>query len=131
MTDTPVNDARTAPPSLRIAAVVGLVVAALIHIVVAVQFGGIFGVLFVLSAIGMAGGAALLLLGRFGPGWVVGGGVALLTAVGYVLRSTVGLPFLIPHPVPFDRPFIGAVSAVVEFVVALLAGWALSRRRTS
>lgn len=128
MSDTRTTDTRAALLPLRGAGVVGLLVAAVIHVIVAVQFGGIFGVLFVLSAIGMAAGAALLLrLPRWG--WIVGGAVALLTALGYVRRGTVGLPPLIPNPVPFDRPFIGAVSTVVEIVVVLLAAWALSARR--
>lgn len=129
MTDLRVHGTRATQLPLRVAGVVGLVVAAVIHVIVAIQFGGIFAVLFVLSALGMAAGALLLLrLPRWG--WIAGGGVAFLTAVGYILRSTVGLPGLLPHPVPFTRPFLGVVSTVVEIVVVLVAAWALSSSRT-
>lgn len=64
-------------------------------------------------------------------GWVVGGGVAGLTAIGYILRSTVGLPPLIPNAVPFTQPTSGAIATIVEIVVALLAIGALSGSRRS
>lgn len=51
-------------------------------------------------------------------------------ALGHILRSTVGLPGLLPHPVPFTTPFLGAVCRVVEIVVVLIAVWALSSART-
>jgi hypothetical protein len=114
--------------ALRWVGAILLVVASVIHFEVGLGFFSVLSVLFVLSGLGTLLGAALL---WWRPlwGWVVGGGVAGLTAIGYVLRSTVGLPPLIPRAIPFLQPLDGAVCTVVEIVVALLAVWVLASSR--
>lgn len=118
---------RTDQVGLRVLGGIGLVLATVVHVMVGFPPGGTLPVLFLLSGLGTLVGAVLLAV-RPRPGWVVGGGVSALTAIGYLLRSTVGLPPLVPDAVPFTQPVAGAVSCVVEIVVALLAVWALSGR---
>jgi hypothetical protein len=114
------SSTRIDQPALRWVAGILLVVATVIHFEVGLGFFSVLSVLFILSGLGTLLGAVLL---WWRPlwGWVVGGGVAGLTAIGYVLRSTVGLPPLIPHAIPFAQPLDGAICTVVEIVVALLA----------
>lgn len=112
----------------RIVAVVGLAIGVVVHVMFAFSYSPVMGVLFGLSALGMLVGAVLLFTSPR-LGWIVGGGVAGLTALGYIARSTVGLPPLIPNPVPFSRPFSGVVCTIAEIVVVALAVWALSRGR--
>lgn len=121
------SGSRTERVGLRVLGGIGLVVATVIHVMVGFPPAGALAVLFLLSALGTLLGAVLLAL-RPRLGWIVGGGVSALTAIGYLLRSTVGLPPLLPNAVPFTQPPSGAVSCVVEIVVALLAVWALSGR---
>ena len=116
---------RTDQVALRGLGAIGLVVATVIHAQAGLPPASTLQVLFLLSGLGTLLGAVLLLV-RPRLGWIVGGGVAALTAIGYLLRSTVGLPPLIPGAVPFSRPVSGAISCVVEIAVALLAIWALS-----
>jgi hypothetical protein len=105
-----------------------LLVAAVIHVVLVFLFPfPVFQILFLASAAGMLAGALLLSVGATTAGWVLGGGTALLTAAGFVLRSTVGIPGLLPRPVPFASPAIGPVSLLVEVLAAALAVRALSR----
>lgn len=112
---------------LRAVGGIGLVIATVVHVMVGFPPAGVLPVLFLLSALGTLLGAVLLVV-RPRPGWVVGGGVSALTALGYILRSTVGLPLLAPGAVPFTQPVSGAVSCVVEILVALLAAYALPGR---
>jgi hypothetical protein len=80
---------------------------------------------FALSALATLG-AALLLLTR-GPrlGWLIGGGAAALTFLGYVLSRTVGLPGDDEDVGNWAEP-LGVVSLVVEGLAVLLAIWALT-----
>ena len=127
MAPTRTEPARTDGTGVRAVGVIGLLVATGIHVVVGLPPNSTLQVLFLLSGVGTLAGAVLLLV-RPRLGWIVGGGVSLLTALGYVLRSTVGLPPLISNPVPFTRPPSGAVCTVVEIVVGLLAIWVLADR---
>ena len=114
-------------PMRRIGAAL-LLAAAVIHVVLVFLFPfPVFQILFLASAAGMLVGALLLSVGAPTAGWVLGGGTALLTAVGFVLRSTVGIPGLLARPVPFASPAIGPVSLLVEVLAVALAIWALSR----
>ena len=120
---------RTQELTMRAVGAAALLVAAIAHVVAAIAFGGLFGVLFVASALGMALGAALLAV-RPRWGWAFGGLVAGLTLLGYVLRSTVGIPGLVARPMSFLTPTSGLVSALAEIVAVVLAVWALSGRRS-
>ena len=122
---------RLTQPALRVVGVVGLLIATAIHLLLGLpMIASPFGVLFILSGLGTLLGAVLLFRApRWG--WIIGGGVAGLTAIGYILRSTVGLPLLVPRPQPFFEPTLGAVCTIAEIVVAILALYALSGARRS
>lgn len=119
---------RTHDLPMRVVGAVALLVAAIAHVVAALAFGGLFGVLFVASALGTALGAVLLFV-RPTWGWAFGGLVAGLTLLGYILRSAVGIPGLVSRPMSFLTPTSGLVSAVAEIVAVVLAVYALSRLR--
>jgi hypothetical protein len=111
----------------RLVGLVLLIVGAVVHVLLIGMFGNVLlDVLFGLSALGLLVGAVLLFVGAPRTGWVVGGGTALLTAVGYVLRSTTGLPGILPQPIPFSVPTSGPVSVVAEVLAVAVAVWALS-----
>lgn len=111
---------------LRVVGAIGLLVATVIHVLVG-GVGGVLPILFWLSGLGTLVGLVLLFV-RPRLGWIVGGGVSALTAIGYVLRSTVGLPPLIPNAVGFWQPVSGGVCTVAEIVVAVLAVYVLADR---
>jgi len=118
---------RAASLPARLGGLVLLVVAAVIHVLLIGRFGNVLlDVLFGLSALGLLVGGVLLFVGAPRTGWVVGGGTALLTAVGYVLRSTTGIPGVLPQPIPFSMPTSGPISVVAEVLVVVVAVWALS-----
>jgi hypothetical protein len=103
-----------------------LAVAAIIHVVLIPQYPlPVLQSLFALSALGLAVGAALLVMGLPTLGWVLGGGTALLTVIGYVLRSTVGIPGVLPFAFPFFGNASGPISVLLEVVAAGLAVWVL------
>lgn len=111
----------------RLVGLVLLVIAAVIHVLLIGRFGNVLlDVLFGLSTLGLLVGAVLLFVGAPRSGWLVGGGTALLTAVGYVLRSTTGIPGVLPQPIPFSVPASGPISVVAEVLVVVVAVWALS-----
>ena len=101
--------------TVRAVGAAALIVAAVAHVVAALAFGGLFGVLFVASALGTTLGAVLLFV-RPTWGWAFGGLVAGLTLLGYVLRSTLGIPGLVARPMSFLTPTSGLVSALAEIV---------------
>jgi len=111
----------------RVAGALLLIAAAIIHFA---DLGGVgiryLFVGFVLSGIGTAVGAALLLYRAPRTGWFIGGGTAGLTALGLVLSKTVGLPQLESEVGKWTKPPEGLVSAVLEAVALLLAAWALT-----
>jgi hypothetical protein len=103
-----------------------LVVAAIIHAALTTQYPlPVLQTLFVLSALGLAVGAVLLVVGMPTLGWVLGGGTSLLTVIGYVLRSTVGIPGVLPSAFPFFSPPIGPISVLLELIAVGLALWVL------
>lgn len=111
-----------ATPSIRIAGVALLVVAAVMHIALIFQFGMlVLGILFALSAAGMLLGAVLIYTKAETLGWVLGGGTSLLTVLGYIMRSTVGLPGVLPQPFPFFTPISGPISVLIEVIAVGLA----------
>ena len=103
-----------------------LVVAAIIHAALTTQYPlPALQTLFVLSALGLAVGAVLLMVGVPTLGWVLGGGTALLTVIGYVLRSTLGSPGVLPSAFPFFSPPIGPISVVLELITVGISVWML------
>ncbi|TCK25158.1 hypothetical protein [Pseudonocardia endophytica] len=111
---------------LRVLGAIGLAIATVIHVMVG-GVGGVMPILFWLSGLGTLVGLVLLFV-RPRLGWIVGGGVSALTAIGYVLRSTVGLPPLVPNAVGFWMPVSGGICTIAEIVVAVLAVYALADR---
>lgn len=111
----------------RVVGALLLIAAAIIHFA---DLGGVgiryLYVGFVLSGIGMAIGAALLLYRAPRIGWFLGGGTAGMTALGLVLSKTVGLPQLDSEVGKWTKPPEGLVSAALEAVALLLAVWALT-----
>lgn len=111
----------------RLVATAALVAGALMHLVglpgpTTVLFWG-----FLASALGMGAGAVLLVLPAPRLGWLIGGGTALLTFVGYILTRTTGLPGITNAIGKWLYP-LGVPSLVVEAVAFLLAVWALTDR---
>lgn len=111
---------------LRVVGAIGLAIATVIHAMVGGP-GGVLPILFWLSGLGTLVGLVLL-FARPRLGWLIGGGVSALTAIGYILRSTVGLPPLMPNAVGFWQPVSGGVCTIAEIVVAVLAVYALMER---
>ncbi len=88
--------------------------------------------LFLTSAAGTFIGAGLLLTRASQLGWLIGGGVSLLTFVAYCLTRTVGIPGVDPSDDigNWSEP-LGVVALVVEaiaFVLAMIALGGRSRR---
>ncbi|MDT5410958.1 MAG: hypothetical protein QOG14_3178 [Mycobacterium sp.] len=127
---TPHTGSRLANRPVRTAGAVLLAAAAIIHIVLIPVYPLlVLDILFVLSAAGMLLGGLLLLVGAPTSGWILGGGTAVLTALGYVVRSTVGIPGVLSRAIPFLRPTIGPVSVLIELLAAGLAIWVLGPTR--
>jgi hypothetical protein len=123
---TPHTGSRLANRPVRTAGTVLLAAAAIIHIVLIPVYPLlVLDILFVLSAAGMLVGGLLLLVGAPISGWILGGGTAVLTALGYVVRSTVGIPGVLSRAIPFLIPPIGPVSVLIELLAAGLAIWVL------
>ena len=119
-------DGRAERRGIRLAGAALLLAAAVIHIIEIRDAEIAFLVVgFALSALGTLG-AALLLLSR-GPrlGWLIGGGAAGLTFLGYVVSRTIGLPGDKEDIGNWGEP-LGVVSLVVEGLVVVLAIWALA-----
>jgi hypothetical protein len=114
----------------RAVAVIGLAGIALIHLL---DLPGKFhevpylGVLYVVLIAGTLVAGALLVHGDSSVGWLLGGGLAFATIVGYVLNRTVGLPRARDDVGNWLEP-LGLASLFVEAVVVALAAYALSRR---
>ena len=71
-----------------------------------------------------------LLLRRDGRGWLLGGGLALVTIAGFVLSRTTGLPAATADIGNWSEP-LGIWSLLAEAAVLALAAHALGRVRTS
>ena len=112
----------------RVVGAVLLIAAGAIHLA---ELGGVevpyLVVGFALSAVFTICGAALILARAPRLGWLVGGTVAALTLIGYVLSRSVGLPGLHDDVGNWFEP-LGIASVIVEAAAAGLAGWALTDR---
>lgn len=118
-------------PVARATAVIGLGGVALIHLLELqtkldeVPYLGIgYAMLIVASVI--AGG--LLVARNSRSGWLLGGGAALATLVGFTLTRTVGLPQSTDDIGNWLEP-MGLASLFVEGVVVAASGYALSLAR--
>jgi hypothetical protein len=118
--------------AMRSAGMVALVGVALIH------FLDVFdkfketpylGVLYLGSIAGSLVAAALLTRPDSRRGWILGGAVAGLTFLGYVLSRTTGLPLSHEDVGNWLEP-LGLASLFVEGLIVLLSGWALTLGRT-
>lgn len=119
---------RAEQPGARLIGAAALIAAAVLHLIQVPGFAlpVLYG-LFIASAAGTLLGAALLLASAPRLGWLIGGGTAFLTFLGYVLTRTTGLPGILTSIGDWFYP-LGVPSLVVEGVAFLLAGWALSDR---
>ncbi|HJT05258.1 MAG TPA: hypothetical protein VJ757_16775 [Pseudonocardiaceae bacterium] len=119
---------RAEQPVPRLIGAAALIAAAVLHLLLVPGFAlPVLYSLFAASAAGTLLGAALLLASAPRLGWLIGGGTAFLTFLGYVLTRTIGLPGILTSVGNWFYP-LGAPSLVVEGVAFLLAGWALSDR---
>lgn len=85
------------------------------------------GVAYLALIVGMFYAAFELIRGNTRRGWLVGGGIAALTLVGYAVNRVWGLPGAMDDVGNWLEP-LGLASLFVEGAVALLAAWALSAR---
>jgi hypothetical protein len=112
----------------RMAGAVLLIAAGVIHLA---ELGDVeiryLAVGFALSAVFTISGAALILARAPRLGWLIGGTVAALTLIGYVLSRSVGLPGFDADVGAWFEP-LGIASVVVEAAAAALAAWALTDR---
>ncbi len=72
--------------------------------------------------------AVILLLMRDRRGWILGGGLALATMIGFVLSRTTGLPRSTDDIGNWSEA-LGTYSLVAEGVMVVLAASALARHR--
>jgi hypothetical protein len=119
---------RAERPLARVVAAAALIAGAVIHLVeLPGQVLPVLNALFIASAVGMVLGAVLLVLPAPRLGWLIGGGTAFLTFLGYVLSRTTGLPGILSAIGHWFYP-LGIPSLIVEGVAFCLAAWALARR---
>lgn len=119
---------RAEQPLARVVAAAALIAGAVIHLVeLPGHFLPVLNALFIASAVGMLLGAVLLLLPAPRLGWLIGGGTAFLTFLGYVLSRTTGLPGILIAIGHWFYP-LGIPSLIVEGVAFCLAAWALTDR---
>lgn len=120
---------RAEQPLARVVAVAALIAGAVIHLVeLPGHFLPVLNALFIACAVGMLLGAVLLVLPAPRLGWLIGGGTAFLTFLGYVLSRTTGLPGIVSSIGHWFFP-LGIPSLIVEGVAFCLAAWALTDRR--
>lgn len=119
---------RAERPVVRLTGAAALIAAAVFHLMLVPGFAvPVLYSLFAASAAGTLLGAALLVASAPRLGWLIGGGTAFLTFLGYVLTRTIGLPGILTSVGNWFYP-LGVPSLVVEGIAFLLAGWALSDR---
>jgi hypothetical protein len=117
----------------RATAIVGLGAIALIHIL---ELQGKYeetpylGVGYGLLILGCLVAGALLLHRNDARGWLLGGGAALATLVGYAATRTVGLPASNGDIGNWLEP-IGLASIFVEGIVVAVAGYSLVTLRST
>ena len=119
-----VPDATGRHVTLRLLAVGGLVAIAVIHLLdlpSKLDETPYVGVLYILGPIGTSLLAAALILGARGRmGWLLGGAIAAVTAIGYCLSRTTGLPNADDDIGNWTEP-LGVASLIAEGSVVLLA----------
>ena len=112
----------------RAAAIVGLGAVALIHLL---ELQGklketpYLGVGYIVLIAACVVSGAMLLHRNSRAGWIIGGGAALATFVGYALTRTIGLPKATGDIGNWLEP-IGLASLFVEGIVAAIAVYVLS-----
>jgi hypothetical protein len=117
----------------RSAAVIGLAGIALIHLL---ELQGklaevpYLGVGYIGLIIGSIIAGALLVHGNSRLGWLLAGGAALATLIGFSLTRTVGLPQSSDDIGNWLEP-MGLASIFIEGIVVALAGYALATTRTA
>jgi hypothetical protein len=112
----------------RSAAVVGLSGVALIHLLELqgkLEETPYLGIGYILLIIASVIAGALLVHGNSRIGWMMSGGAALATLVGYSLTRTVGLPQSSGDIGNWLEP-MGLASLFVEGIVVALSGYALA-----
>jgi hypothetical protein len=111
-------------PAARLAGAAALLAGAGIHLVLVPGHAlSVLYSLFIASAAGMVAGALLLALAPR-LGWLIGGGTAFLTFLGYILSRTTGLPGVLTAIGAWFYP-LGIPSLIVEGIAFCLAVWAL------
>jgi len=116
----------------RAAGVVGLGAIALIHLL---DLQGklsetpYLGVAYIGLIIGCVVAAGLLIRGDVRRGWMLGGGLAAATLVGYAINRTIGMPSATDDIGNWLEP-LGLASVFVEACVALLAAGELIAYRS-
>jgi hypothetical protein len=111
----------------RSAAVIGLSGIALIHLLELqgkLEETPYLGVGYIVLILGSIVAGALLVHSNSRTGWVLTGGLAIGTLVGYALTRTVGLPQSSGDIGNWLEP-MGLASLFVEGIVALLAAYAI------
>ncbi len=114
----------------RAAAVIALGGVALIHLL---ELQGklaevaYLGVGYIALIVGCVAAAAMLVHRNSRAGWMLAGGVALATLIGYSATRTVGLPQSTDDIGNWLEP-MGLASLFVEGTVVLLSAYALSQR---
>lgn len=115
-------------PAARLAAAAALLAGAGMHLALIPGHAlSVLYSLFIASAAGMVAGALLLALAPR-LGWLIGGGTAFLTFLGYILSRTTGLPGVLTAIGAWFYP-LGIPSLIVEGIAFGLAVWALADQR--
>ncbi|MBV9012795.1 MAG: hypothetical protein JO272_12230 [Pseudonocardiales bacterium] len=117
---------RAEQPLARGVAAAALVAGAVIHLVDLPPSSilPVLNALFIASAVGMLLGVVLLARPAPRLGWLIGGGTAFLTFLGYVVSRTTGLPGIVSAIGEWFYP-LGIPSLIVEGIAFCLAAWAL------
>jgi hypothetical protein len=125
---TGLDAGRAEQPIARLIGAAALLAGAGLHLVFVPGFSlPVLDGLFVASAAGMVLGAVLLIARTPRLGWLIGGGTAFLTFLGYVLTRTTGLPGILTAIGAWFYP-LGIPSLIVEAIAFCLAIWALTDR---
>ena len=117
----------------RATAVVGLASVALIHVLELqdkLKETPYLGIGYILLIVACVIAGALLLHSNDRRGWILGGGAAWATLVGYSITRTVGLPQSMGDLGTWLEP-MGLASIFLEAIVTGVAVYALSTMRTS
>lgn len=115
-------------PAARLAGAAALLAAAGMHLALVPGHAlSVLYSLFIVAAVGMLAGVALLASAAPRLGWFIGGGTAFLTFLGFILTRTTGLPGVLTATGAWSYP-LGIPSLIVEAIAVCLAMWALADR---